>query len=254
MGSRLSMLGLSGAVHAALFLTPLGHPNVGRPASPALTLVDVDVEPPLTPPLPEVDAPVENRATAMPTHTHPYPVPASHDFTPHDPSLVHVMAPATPHDEHEEHVHEAPSAADTSTTLTATTSAPRFTLAMSFGASGAGGVTSSERAPGHSDGDDDGVGGAVAERFVDTPARLLRGTTPSYPSQARAEGIEAEVKLELVVSSAGAVEDAKVTRRAGYGLDEAAMVAARQFRFTPASRHGQPVRVRMSWAVEFRLN
>jgi TonB family protein len=66
--------------------------------------------------------------------------------------------------------------------------------------------------------------------------------------------VEAEVKLELVVSTTGAVESVRVVRRAGHGLDDAAVVAARQFRFSPAAKQGHAVRVRMSWSVEFRLD
>jgi TonB family protein len=94
----------------------------------------------------------------------------------------------------------------------------------------------------------------LAEESVDTPARLEHGATPNYPSEARAEGVEAEVKLELVVSAAGAVENVRVVRRAGHGLDDAAVLAARQFRFSPAVKQGHAVRVRMSWSVEFRLD
>jgi TonB family protein len=89
---------------------------------------------------------------------------------------------------------------------------------------------------------------------VDTPARLARGEVPSYPLQAREDGVEADVPLELVVSREGAVESAQVLRRAGHGLDDAALAAARRFRFTPATKQGHAVRVRVAWTVEFRLH
>jgi periplasmic protein TonB len=251
IGLRISMLGLSGAVHAALFLTPLGHPGAAKVATLEPSLVDIDVEPLPKPPAPLPDVPFENRVTTMPTHTHPYPVPASHDFTPHDPSLVHVMVP------------EAAPKADTSAILTATATAPTthvptFTMAISFGAPGAGGMASSANpnpAAGHTHDDHgDAAGDTLAEQQVDAPARLLHGGTPIYPSDARSDGIEADVKLELVVSAAGKVEDVKLVRPAGHGLDEAAMIAAREYRFSPASKGGHAVRVRMSWAVQFRLD
>jgi TonB family protein len=89
---------------------------------------------------------------------------------------------------------------------------------------------------------------------VDTPARLVHGEIPSYPLQAREDGLQADVPLELVVSREGTVESAQVLRRAGYGLDDAAVVAARRFRFTPALKQGHAVRVRVAWTVEFRLH
>jgi protein TonB len=61
------------------------------------------------------------------------------------------------------------------------------------------------------------------------------------------------VQLELVVGLSGAVESARVVRGIGHGLDESALRAARQFRFAPATKSGQTVRVRMGWSVQFRL-
>jgi TonB family protein len=246
--ARSLAVGLSGAVHAAIFLTPLGHPPAARAGTPELALVDIEVEPAPAPERPELE-PLDNRATRdvlAPTHTHPYPVPPSHDWTPHDPSLVHVMAAVT---------EKVTPQADTSSVLTSDTTdtTPRFTLIVSAGAPGAGGraVSGSARSDVAQAGDPEG---ALPERAVDKPARLVRGETPAYPSEARAEGVEADVKLELVVSPSGTVDDVRVVRRAGHGLDEAAAVAARQFRFAPAVKDGRAVRVRMSWAVEFRLD
>jgi protein TonB len=252
IGLRISAFGLSGAVHAALFLTPLGHPGAARAASLEPTLVDIEVEPAPKPAPVEPEVPLDNRVTAVPTHTHPYPVPANHDFIPHDPSLVHVPAlvpvPVP--------VIDAPvSQADTSTTITAPEAMPVFTMAIANGVPGAGGIAAaSGGASLHHPDDDDDAAGTVSERSVDKPARLVRGGAPNYPSDARADGVEANVKLELVVSPAGKVEDVRVLRRAGHGLDEAAIGAARDFQFAPAIKNGHAVRVRMSWAVAFRLD
>jgi TonB family protein len=61
------------------------------------------------------------------------------------------------------------------------------------------------------------------------------------------------VQLELVVGVSGAVEKARVVGAAGHGLDEAALAAAQKFRFSPATIAGKPVRVRMGYSIEFRL-
>jgi TonB family protein len=93
----------------------------------------------------------------------------------------------------------------------------------------------------------------LSEQAVDTPARLVQSEVPTYPADAQADGVEADVKLEMVVSREGAVESVRAVRRSGYGLDEAAARAARRFRFAPAVKDGRPVRVRVSWTVQFRL-
>jgi TonB family protein len=92
-----------------------------------------------------------------------------------------------------------------------------------------------------------------AERAVDVPARLARGEPPAYPARARADGLEGDVHMELVVSRLGEVVSAQVAQPVGHGLDEAALAAARTFQFTPAVKAGRPVRARVSWTMQFRL-
>jgi protein TonB len=94
---------------------------------------------------------------------------------------------------------------------------------------------------------------------VDRAPRLLR--QPSgldlralYPEVARRQGIEGNVRLELLVSEAGAVVDARVIEPAGNGFDEAAVTAARRMAFSPAVRGGRPVAVRIPWTLKFRLD
>jgi|HubBroStandDraft_5_1064220.scaffolds.fasta_scaffold109889_1 TonB family protein len=93
----------------------------------------------------------------------------------------------------------------------------------------------------------------LPEQAVDIPARLLRSEIPTYPADALAERVEADVRLELVVSREGTVESVRPLHSSGHGLDEAAARAARRFRFTPAVKYGRPVRARVSWTVQFRL-
>jgi periplasmic protein TonB len=252
LGGGAAVLGLSTVAHAAVTLvltTTLGHP--GPSATPRDDGVSVEVtsEVQLTP-APEAPAPEPTAASAAghaahwPTHTHPYPVPADHDWTPHDPNLVHVHAaptldaPAHP---------QAP--AQAAPALTADDDTPSFTIAVSTGDGDAhGAVSSTGTAAPHEESSE-----PVAEQSVDGPARLVHGFAPSYPEAARTAGIEGDVRLELVVSTSGAVESARVVQGIGHGLDEAALQAVRQFRFAPATREGRAVRVRMGWSMQFRL-
>ena len=85
------------------------------------------------------------------------------------------------------------------------------------------------------------------------PPALLREVTPDYTEQARRAGLEGEVLLEIVVGPDGGVRDVRVLRRLGAGLDEQAVDAVRQRRFSPARRLGTPVAVIVEVAVEFTL-
>ena len=59
--------------------------------------------------------------------------------------------------------------------------------------------------------------------------------------------------LEIIVRRDGSVGDVKILKRLGSGLDERAVQAVRQWRFTPARRLGSPVDVVVEVAVEFKL-
>ena len=85
------------------------------------------------------------------------------------------------------------------------------------------------------------------------PPGLLHEVTPDYTEEARRAGLEGEVLLEVVVGPDGGVSDVRVLRRLGAGLDERAVDAVRQWRFSPARRFGTPVAVVVEVAVEFTL-
>jgi protein TonB len=85
------------------------------------------------------------------------------------------------------------------------------------------------------------------------PPRLLHEVKPDYTEEARRRGTEGDVVLEIVVRQNGSVGDVKVLRGMGYGLDQRAIDAVRQWRFSPANRLGQPVDVIVEVSVEFRL-
>ncbi len=97
------------------------------------------------------------------------------------------------------------------------------------------------------------VDAPVPEQGVSVRAQLARGGAPPYPPGARAEGVEGDVALELVLSTSGTVDSVRVVKGVGHGFDEAAVAAVRNYRFSPATKDGHPVRVRMRWTMEFRL-
>jgi periplasmic protein TonB len=85
------------------------------------------------------------------------------------------------------------------------------------------------------------------------PPRLLHEVKAQYTEDARRRGIAGDVVLEVVVRRDGSVGDAHVLQGLGFGLDERAISAVRQWRFAPAQRKGVPVDVLVEVAVEFTL-
>jgi TonB family protein len=86
-----------------------------------------------------------------------------------------------------------------------------------------------------------------------TPPSLVREVKPDYTEDGRRRGLEGDVDLEIVVRSDGSVGDVKLVRGLGAGLDQRAIDAVRQWRFSPATRQGVAVDVIVQVSVEFRL-
>jgi protein TonB len=74
---------------------------------------------------------------------------------------------------------------------------------------------------------------------------------PKYPDAARSAGIEGKVRVELTVDESGRVVNVRVVQGLGYGLDEAAVTAARQASFEPALRCGKPTSATFTIAMRF---
>ena len=85
------------------------------------------------------------------------------------------------------------------------------------------------------------------------PPRLLREVKANYTDEARRANIEGEVELEIVVRRDGSVGDVRVIRGLRGGLNERAIEAVRQWRFSPGRMKGTPVDVVVEVGVEFRL-
>lgn len=78
---------------------------------------------------------------------------------------------------------------------------------------------------------------------------------PRYPRLARVNGWQGTVLLRVSVSSTGRVGAVEVRRSSGFPvLDEAALLAVRQWRFRPAVRGGAPAASLVEFPVTFRLD
>lgn len=76
----------------------------------------------------------------------------------------------------------------------------------------------------------------------------------AYPEEARRRGLEADVRLKILVSANGKVARVKVVRGAGNGFDTAAKRLVKKFRFRPAMKGDRPVAVWVLWTYKFRLD
>ena len=121
---------------------------------------------------------------------------------------------------------------------------------------GVGTGIGSGRGSGLGEGWGGGTGGGAYRpgNGVETP-RLLREVKPQYTAQAMRAKIQGEVLLECIVQPDGQVGNIRVVRSldAAFGLDQEAIKAARQWRFAPGTKQGQPVAVLVTIAIAFTL-
>jgi len=94
---------------------------------------------------------------------------------------------------------------------------------------------------------------AVAITDDITPPRLSEVASPDYTAEAKKKKIEGTVTLAIVIDKKGDVVDAKVVKGIGYGLDENAIVAVKEWKYKPAEKDGEPVAVKMEVTVDFYL-
>jgi protein TonB len=85
-----------------------------------------------------------------------------------------------------------------------------------------------------------------------TPPTKVRDAAPAYPAIAQVARVQGIVIIEATIGLDGAVVDARVLRSVPL-LDEAALQAVRQWRYTPTRLDGQPVAVIMTVTVNFQL-
>lgn len=91
------------------------------------------------------------------------------------------------------------------------------------------------------------VGGAV------TPPVLLSKVEPLYTQEARIAKYQGTALLSVEINADGSVQNAKVLRALGFGLDEKAVEAISQWKFKPGVKDGQPVTVQANIEVNFML-
>jgi TonB family protein len=75
---------------------------------------------------------------------------------------------------------------------------------------------------------------------------------PVYPQEALEQGLRGIVILDLVIDTEGRVAEMHIIRSIP-GLDEAALAAARQWRYEPVKVDGRPVSVRVTVPITFAL-
>ncbi len=107
-------------------------------------------------------------------------------------------------------------------------------------------------------------GGVPVERPEEQPVRIginvqgeqpkiISRVQPEYPEIARKARIEGTVILEAVIEKDGSVGEVRILKSLNPLLDQAAVRAAKQWRFEPGKINGKPVRAYFILTVVFKI-
>lgn len=86
-----------------------------------------------------------------------------------------------------------------------------------------------------------------------SPPKVVHRVDARYTHEARANGIQGTVLIEVSVDETGKPGDVKVLSPIGFGLDSRAMDAVRQWTFQAAMRNGAAVKSVATVEVKFRI-
>lgn len=95
-------------------------------------------------------------------------------------------------------------------------------------------------------------------KIVEQQPKLIGGLDSlrkliDYPNMAEKAGIEGRVYIQFVVNKKGNVEDPKVIRGPGAGLNKEALRVIKKAEFRPGIQAGHPVNVRYTMPITFQI-
>jgi periplasmic protein TonB len=91
------------------------------------------------------------------------------------------------------------------------------------------------------------IGGATSAPI------LIHSVEPEFSEEARKAKVSGNVLVNLIVDIDGVPQDVRALRGLGMGLDEKAIEAVQQYRFTPSMESGKPVPVECNVQVTFQI-
>jgi protein TonB len=103
------------------------------------------------------------------------------------------------------------------------------------------------------DDDADSIPIPVEEYLVTAMPVLEQEYRIPYPPEAKKSGTQGRVVMDLLIDGEGRVRKADLVGGPGFGLNEAALEAVKNFRFKPARIQDRPVAVKIRYAYNFVL-
>lgn len=83
--------------------------------------------------------------------------------------------------------------------------------------------------------------------------RALSAPDPAYADSAQQAKIQGTVLLAVAINVSGTVDAVKVVCKLEPGLDQNAADAVKHWKFTPATKDGEPLPIQIEVSVDYRL-
>lgn len=93
----------------------------------------------------------------------------------------------------------------------------------------------------------------MAKTKLSAPLRLERGVPPLYPNDARKQGIEGTVIVQIALTESGDIKRATIKSASHDILGQATKLAVSEWKFSAPMRNGQATPIQVELPLVFRL-
>jgi|GEM_PF-1830488 len=83
--------------------------------------------------------------------------------------------------------------------------------------------------------------------------RVAKEIKATFPAEAKKAGVDGAVVADILIDRLGKVRHVEIISGPGYGLNESALEALKQFEFHPAKKGEQSVAVKIRYTYRFKL-
>lgn len=83
--------------------------------------------------------------------------------------------------------------------------------------------------------------------------KVVKEFKSQYPAEAKKAGVDGPVVLDVLIDAKGKVRKVTIVKGPGYGLNESAIEALKQFEFFPAQKGANSVAVKIRYTYRFKL-
>jgi len=77
---------------------------------------------------------------------------------------------------------------------------------------------------------------------------------PDYPTNLKRDGVSGVVALKVVIDESGAVVECSVSKSSNPGFEQPAVNAVKNWKFKPAQKAGNPVKIQLVIPIKFSVD